>query len=191
MIDTNDRGTRRIAMISMHTSPVATLGGKETGGMNVYVRELSRELAQRGMYVDVFTRSQNPKLPRVDTESLGVDAQRARVILIPAGPEAPYSKHLLINHVDEFAAGILAFAEKEGLRYDLLHAHYWLSGVAARRLQADWHSVPIVQMFHTLGAMKNRVARDEGERETQARIATEGELMRTVTRVIASTPRDK
>ncbi len=165
------------------------LGGKETGGMNVYVRELSRELAARGMCVDVFTRSQNPRLPRVDNSSLGFP--NARVINLPAGPEAPYSKHLLINHVEEFAAGVQTFAYREGIRYDLLHAHYWLSGVAAQALQRAWPHVPVIQMFHTLGAMKNHVAIGEHDRETEKRIEAEGELMRSVARVIASTPRDK
>ena len=176
-------------MLSMHTSPVATLGGKETGGMNVYVRELSRELAALGIAVDIFTRSQNPSAPRVDTQSLGV--KNARVICIPAGPEAPYSKHLLIEHVDEFVAGVRDFAAREDLHYDAMHAHYWLSGVAARKLQAEWQDAPIVQMFHTLGAMKNRVARGVSEREIDARIAAEAELMHSVSRVVASTPRDK
>ncbi len=180
---------QHIAMLSLHTSPLAVLGGKETGGMNVYVRELSRELALRGINVDVFTRSQNPSLRRVDNSSLGVE--NARVVLIPAGPEAPYSKHLLINHVDEFVAGVRAYAGREQLHYDLLHAHYWLSGVAARQLQPAWSDAPIVQMFHTLGAMKNRVAIGSNDRENDQRLAAEAELMRTVTRVIASTPVDK
>lgn len=179
----------RIAMLSLHTSPLAKLGGKETGGMNVYVRELSRELAARGLGVDIFTRSQNPRLPRVQEELLGV--KNARVINIPAGPETPYPKHLLINHLDEYVAGVRGFAQREGLRYDLLHAHYWLSGVAAHELQKEWPHAPIVQMFHTLGAMKNQVAIGEQDRETAQRIEAERELMQVVSRVVASTPRDK
>ena len=72
-------------MLSVHTCPLATLGGKETGGMNVYVRDLTRELTRRGIYVDVFTRSQNPHLPHV-MHSLG---ETGRVIHIPTGPEEP------------------------------------------------------------------------------------------------------
>lgn len=178
-----------IATLSLHTSPLAVLGGKETGGMNVYVRELSRELAARGYCIDIFTRSQNPRIPRVQYDLLGV--KNARVINVPAGPEAPYSKHLLINHVDEFVQGIREFAQSEGIHYDLLHAHYWLSGLAARELQSSWPYAPVVQMFHTLGVMKNLVAIGERDRETERRIEAEGELMRTVSRVIASTPRDK
>jgi D-inositol-3-phosphate glycosyltransferase len=180
---------QHIAMLSLHTSPLAVLGGKETGGMNVYVRELSRELAARGFCIDIFTRSQSPRVPRVQYDLLGV--RNARVINVPAGPQAPYSKHLLADHLDEFVAGVLDFARSEGIRYDLLHAHYWLSGVAALELQKEWKRAPVVLMFHTLGAMKNLVAVGEHDRETERRIAAERNLMGTVSRVIASTPRDK
>lgn len=193
-------------MLSMHTSPVARLGGKETGGMNVYVRELTRALAVRGINVDIFTRATDPNAPFVDTTSLGV--KNARVINIPVGPVAPVSKHKLIDYVTPFAQGINEFAVGENLSYDILHAHYWLSGVAAQCLLSmdpilKSHVVssngngnrrkyaPIIQMFHTLGAMKNRVARTASEAETEARIVSECDLMRTVTRVVASTPRDR
>jgi D-inositol-3-phosphate glycosyltransferase len=178
----------RVAMLSMHTSPVARLGGKETGGMNVYVRELTRALAARGIGVDIFTRAADERAPLIDTTSINL--QNARVINIPAGPRGPLSKHQLIHYVGEFAQGIYDFAARETLRYDVWHAHYWLSGVTAQCLQAKGLRAPIVQMFHTLGAMKNRVARAATEAETDARIAAERELMRSVARVVASTPRD-
>jgi D-inositol-3-phosphate glycosyltransferase len=155
----------------------------------VYVRELSRELAARGLGIDIFTRSQNPRLPRVQEDLLGV--KNARVINVLAGPEAPYSKHRLFQHLDEFVEGVHDYAQSEGIRYDLLHAHYWLSGLAALELQRDWGHAPIVQMFHTLGAMKNQVAMGEQDRETGRRIEAERELMQVVARVVASTPRDK
>lgn len=176
-------------MLSMHTSPVARLGGKETGGMNVYVRELSRALAVRGIAVDIFTRAISPHEPRVETDALGVE--NARVFHIPAGPLAPVSKHKLIGYVEEFADHIRREAHAEGIRYDILHAHYWLSGVAAQCLQSMGSRAPIIQMFHTLGAMKNRVARTATEAETGARILSERALMRSVARVVASTPADR
>lgn len=180
---------KRIAMLSMHTSPVARLGGKETGGMNVYVRELTRALAQRGVAVDIFTRASDSAAPYIDAKSIGVE--NARVINITAGPRTSVSKHKLIEYVPPFAEGIRAFAAKENISYDILHAHYWLSGIAAQCLQSMGHRAPIVQMFHTLGAMKNRVARNETEIETAERTFAECELMRGVTRVVASTPRDR
>src|SRR5512136_106498 len=136
------RTPERIAMLSVHTCPLATLGGKETGGMNVYVRDLSRELVRRGIYVDVFTRSQNPHLPHI-MHSLG---DRGRVIHIPTGPEEPYSKHKILHYLPEFVDNVLDFAQREGITYDVIHSHYWLSGLAARELRDVW-GAPIVQMF--------------------------------------------
>jgi D-inositol-3-phosphate glycosyltransferase len=180
---------KRIAMLSMHTSPVARLGGKETGGMNVYVRELTRALAVRGIEIDIFTRAIDSHTPFIDTTSL--DVAHARVINISAGPRAVVSKHQLVEYVTPFAQGIADFAKQEQLRYDILHAHYWLSGVAAQCLQSMGQRAPIVQMFHTLGALKNRVARNEKEAETEERILAECDLMQSVARVVASTPRDR
>ncbi|HID87363.1 MAG TPA: glycosyltransferase family 1 protein, partial [Anaerolineae bacterium] len=174
-------------MLSVHTCPLAALGGKETGGMNVYVRELSRELARRGIAVDIFTRSQNPAIPRVNDVELG---QGARVIHIKAGPEEPYHKNLVWNHLSEFVDGVRRFAREEGFSYDLFHSHYWLSGWVARALQRDW-SIPVIHMFHTLGRMKNRVARSEAEREIAQRIRVETEIMAFADRIVAATPRDK
>ncbi|MGB8644286.1 MAG: glycosyltransferase [Anaerolineae bacterium] len=178
----------RVAMLSYHTSPIAMLGGKETGGMNVYVRELSRHLASRGLSIDIYTRAQAAYLPEV--EPVDERFPNARVIHIPAGPRAPANKHGLISYMDEFIANARAFARREGLAYDLFHSHYWLSGVAARALQPEWPEAPIIQMFHTLGVMKNRVAIGAQDRETDRRIEAERELLHTVDRVVAATPRD-
>ncbi|MBI4674372.1 MAG: glycosyltransferase [Chloroflexi bacterium] len=179
---------KRIAMLSMHTSPVARLGGKETGGMNVYVRELTRALAARGIAVDIFTRASDTHAPWMDTESVGVE--NTRVINVVAGPRVPVSKHQLVKYTGAFAQGIFDFAASENRVYDVWHAHYWLSGMTAQCLQAKGLRAPVVQMFHTLGAMKNRVARTATEAETDARINAEQALMHSVARVVASTPRD-
>lgn len=170
-------------MLSLHTCPLATLGGKDTGGMNVYVRDLSRELGRRGLQLDVFTRSQDQHQPHVK-EDLGYGN---RVIHIPAGPEVPLSKDILYTHVPEFVGGVREFARAQGARYDLIHSHYWLSGVAARSLRAAW-GAPFVQMFHTLGHMKNRVAQSPTEREGDLRIRVETDLLRDADRIIAATP---
>lgn len=173
----------RIAMLSVHTCPLATLGGKETGGMNVYVRDLSRELASRGHLVDVYTRSQDSSLPHISNRM----GHGARVIHIPAGPEHPYNKHLVYDHLPEFVGGVLAQAKTDAIQYDVLHSHYWLSGVVARELRQSW-SVPIVHMFHTLGEMKNAVAQRPEERETTRRIAVEGDIVRFADALVAATP---
>jgi len=170
----------RIAMLSVHTCPLAALGGKETGGMNVYVRELSRELGRMGVEVDVFTRSQNPAIPRV--VELG---ERARVIHLPAGPEAPIARAEIHAHLDEFIEGIEAWRVTRGGAYDLIHAHYWLSGVAALTLRERW-AVPVLQMFHTLGRLKNRAARSPAEVEPAIRLAEETRIVSAADRIVAA-----
>jgi D-inositol-3-phosphate glycosyltransferase len=176
----------RVAMLSVHTCPLATLGGKETGGMNVYVRDLSRELGRRGIAVDCFTRSQNPDIPRI-SHRLGPNC---RVIHLPAGPEAPYDKNRIVDYLPQFERGILDFARREGLYYDVIHSHYWLSGLAAKKLRCAW-DVPIVQMFHTLGQMKNSVARSREEWEPEQRIEGEAEVMDCSDRLVAATPLER
>lgn len=175
----------RVAMLSLHTCPLAALGGKESGGMNVYVRDLSRELGRRGLFVDVFTRSQNPDVPQV-----GDLGSNARVIHLKAGPEAPYDKNLVYAHTAEFTGNLKKFARKENIAYDLVHSHYWLSGLVARQLQLDWKT-PVIQMFHTLGELKNQVARSKEQRETQLRVETEREIMSFADRLIAANPLEK
>ena len=170
----------RVAMLSVHTCPLAALGGKETGGMNVYVRELARELGRMGVEVDVFTRSQNPAIPRV--VELG---ERARVIHLPAGPEAPMARAEIHAYLDEFVEGLEAWRLTRGGAYDLIHAHYWLSGVAALTLRGRW-SVPVLQMFHTLGRLKNRAARRSAEFEPPIRLAEETRIVSTADRIVAA-----
>jgi len=173
----------RIAMLSYHTCPLATLGGKDTGGMNVYVRDLTRQLGQMGIHVDVFTRSQDDHVPHVLHE-LGYGN---RVVHVPAGPEHPIPKQELMNHIPEFVEGIRCFALEKGIRYDIIHSHYWLSGIAAASLSEAWGGTPIVHMFHTLGEMKNRIARSEAEREGEYRINGEKQVLRRANRIVVAT----
>ena len=172
----------RVAMISYHTCPLATLGGKDTGGMNVYVRDLTRELGRRGIGVDVFTRSQDEHVPHV-LHDLGFGN---RIVHVPAGPETPMSKDALAGYLPVFVDYILGFAQTKRERYDLIHSHYWLSGLAALDLRGAW-GVPIIQMFHTLAAMKNRVARSSDETASDYRLETESRLLRQADRIVAST----
>lgn len=171
-----------VAMISYHTCPLAILGGKDTGGMNVYVREVTRYLGRRGIHVDVFTRSQDEHVPHV-LHDLGYGN---RVVHIPAGPEYPLPKKELASYLPQFADGIDSFAREKGIRYDLIHSHYWMSGIAARQLKERWN-VPIVHMFHTLGLMKNRVAQSEAEMEGEYRIQGERQVLDFADRIIAAT----
>jgi D-inositol-3-phosphate glycosyltransferase len=173
----------RIAMLSYHTCPLATLGGKDTGGMNVYVRDLTRELGRLGIHVDVFTRSQDEHVPHVVHE-LGYGN---RVVHIPAGPEIPVAKENLADFIPEFVEGIKAFALEKDIHYDLIHSHYWMSGLAAESLSDSWGGIPIVHMFHTLGEMKNRIAQSAAERESPARIAGERRVLARADRVVVAT----
>ncbi len=171
-----------IAMISYHTCPLATLGGKDTGGMNVYVRDLTAELGRQGIHVDVFTRSQDEHVPHV-LHDLGFGN---RVVHIPAGPELPMPKKELAGHIPQFAEGIKQFAAERGIRYDVIHSHYWMSGLAAEQLKAEW-DIPIVHMFHTLGEMKNRIAANDAEKEGAYRLDGERQVLRLADRIVAAT----
>jgi D-inositol-3-phosphate glycosyltransferase len=176
----------RIAMISYHTCPLAILGGKDTGGMNVYVRELTRFLGQAGVHVDVYTRSQDEHVPHV-LHDLGYGN---RVVHVPAGPEVPLPKQELAGYLEDFARGIQDFASRKGIHYDLIHSHYWMSGIAAGYLQETWH-LPIIQMFHTLGHVKNQIARSPSEMEGSYRTDGEQKVMDLATRIIAATPSEE
>ncbi|MBK7320631.1 MAG: glycosyltransferase [Anaerolineales bacterium] len=173
----------RIAMLSYHTCPLATLGGKDTGGMNVYVRDLTCELGRMGIHVDVFTRSQDEHVPHVVHE-LGFGN---RVVHVPAGPEAPKSKSEMANYIPEFVEGIKQFAAEKGITYDVIHSHYWMSGLAAEALSDAWGGTPIVHMFHTLGEMKNRVARSEDERAGEDRLKGERQVLGRADRIVVAT----
>ena len=176
----------RIAMLSYHTCPLAILGGKDTGGMNVYVRELTRQLGRMGVHVDVFTRSQDEHVPHV-SHDLGYGN---RVVHMPAGPEVPLAKRELVDYIPQFVEGIKQFAVEKNLRYDLIHSHYWMSGLAAESLSDTW-DVPIVHMFHTLGEMKNRIAQSEAEREGAYRVEGEKQVIARADRIIAATPAEQ
>jgi D-inositol-3-phosphate glycosyltransferase len=173
-------------MLSVHTCPLAALGGKETGGMNVYVRDLTRALGDLGIAVDVFTRSQDPCVVRVSHE-LG---PLCRVIHVPAGPEQPYDKYKVYDHLPQFIAGVQAYAMLKGYRYDVIHSHYWLSGAVAQVLAAQWQ-IPIIHMFHTLGQLKNQVAQRPEERESPLRLRVEEEVTAAADRLVAASPLER
>lgn len=171
-------------MLSYHTCPLATLGGKDAGGMNVYVRDLSRYLGREGIHLDVFTRSQDEHVPHV-LHDLGYGN---RVAHIPAGPEDPLPKKKLVDHIPSYVDHILDFSRRKGLRYDVIHSHYWMSGIAAERLKEVWN-VPVIQMFHTLGRVKQQIAQTEGEGEY--RVTGEKRTMNLADRIVAATNTEK
>ncbi len=172
------RAARRIAVISMHTSPTASLGQNANGGLNVYVREICAAFSDRGIASDVFTR-RGPSDPAI--ESL---APNSCVIYLPAG--RGLDKYTLYEQVPAFASQVLEFSEREGLAYDLLFSHYWLSGAVAclltPQLSAGW-----AHIAHTLGLVKNRTLAAGAEAEPALRIRVEGEISRQADLLIAST----
>lgn len=188
---------QRIALLSVHTCPLALMGGKKTGGMNVYVRELARTLGAQGIVVDVFTRSQDACQPTIKHD-LG---HGGRVIHIAAGPESPIPAAEVSLYIDEFVEGVCNFAEVEEATYDLIHSHYWISGLVAKQLQERWarprrdgatsSKVPIVHMFHTLGEMKNQIALTAADRAPQYRIDGEKEVVASADLIVAATPSEE
>lgn len=150
--------------------------------MNVYVRELARVLGSQGVHVDVYTRSQDEHVPHV-LHDLGYGN---RVVHVPAGPEIPIAKIELTRYIPEFVEGICSFVDQKGLEYDLIHSHYWMSGIAAIELKKAW-GIPIVHMFHTLGLMKQRIARTAEEAEGAYRIRGENQVIEEVERIVAAT----
>ncbi len=175
---------RRAAQISVHTSPLATLGGKDAGGMNVYIRELACHLAEQGLPTDIFTRRTDPELPEVREICPGVN-----VIEISAGPAAPLGKNDLFPLLPEFAEQMALYSLRAGVRYDVVHAHYWLSGWVAELARRYWDT-PFVQMFHTPAHMKNAGAA-QVDRETDLRLALEKRLLTLADGLIAANPDER
>jgi len=175
------KSIRALALISYHTSPLAPLGGYKTGGMNVYVRELARELGQRGVRVDVFTRREADSQPEIDL-SLGANV---RVIHIEAGAYTQKDPNELQAYIPQFVKGIYKFEMLHNAGYDVIYSHYWLSGLVAEKLREAWR-IPVVQMFHTLSAMKNRIA-SEPTPMVDHRMINEMQIIGWADRIIAAT----
>lgn len=175
---------QRVAMISVHTSPLAILGGRDAGGLNVYVRELARQLDASHVHVDIFTRRYG-----ADTPEIVPIGNRVRVISIDAGPAEPVSKDDLFCHLPEFASEVALFSLREGLRYDVIHSHYWLSGWVAHLLKRYWNA-PTVHVFHTLAHLKNRVSADV-HHESTLRVQIERRLLDVLDNIVAPNPDER
>lgn len=173
----------RIAKICVNRCPLRPLGGKDTGGMHLYVRELSQELGRLGVEVDIFTRWHD------DSESEVVEiGEKARLIHIAAGEQEDILKTDIYNILPQFSMNLFRYIESEGLVYDLLHSHYWLSALAAEQLRAQL-MIPHVATFHTLGEVKNRAR--PAEMEPELRIRAERKAIATADCIIAVSPDEK
>jgi len=173
----------KIAMLSVHSCPLGKLGGENTGGMSIYIRELCRELGRRGHLVDIYTRAHEPVHDQI--VELG---KNVRLIHLRAGQEEEIEKLAIYPHLAEFACEVENFRKHNGLHYDLIHSHYWLSGWIGKRMQR-WWDIPHITMLHTLGAVKNAIG--IGMNEPDLRINSEKALVRDCNRIIAPTEREK
>jgi len=172
-----------IAMISIHSCPLGVLGSRDTGGMNVYIRELARELAKRGHAIDIYTMAHQPEHgPPIN---LG---QNVRIIHLKTGADEDVPKVAIYDYIQRFVCGAEDFRKYNDMPYDLIHSHYWLSGLVGKQLQSRWH-IPHAVMFHTLGAVKNSIG--IGKEEPELRIESEQEVIGSCHRIIASTAKER
>ncbi len=171
----------RIAMISMHTSPLEQPGSGDAGGMNVYVLNTARHLARQGVEVDIYTRATRPSQGEV--VEVG---DRLRVINIVAGPYEGLDKEALPTQLAAFAGGIMLYVKCQGLTYDLIHSHYWLSGQVGWVLRDLWE-VPLVHTAHTLAAVKNAYRSADVSAESEARRICEQQLVDNADLLVVNT----
>ncbi len=174
----------RIAMISEHASPLATIGGVDSGGQNVYVARLANQLAARGYQVDVYTRRDKETFPEVVKF-----INRVRVVHVQAGPPRPVPKEELLPFMDEFAQNMLAFCQRQRRPYDLAHANFWTSGVVAAKLKSET-GLPFVVTFHALGRVR-RLHQGEADRFPPSRPEHEERIIAAADGIIAECPQDR
>jgi D-inositol-3-phosphate glycosyltransferase len=170
----------RVAVITYHSSPLLEPGVGDAGGMTIYVRGLAGELARRGVHTDIFTRATD-EAARPVTIAPGV-----RVVPIDAGPRESLPKAELPRYLDDFVTGVNAFSVAQHAHYDLVHSHYWQSGLAGRVLAENW-GVPFVHSAHTLAKVKNMFLAPGDSPEPQGRLAGETEVIDSADVLVAST----
>jgi D-inositol-3-phosphate glycosyltransferase len=174
--------TKRIALISEHASPLAMLGGVDSGGQNVYVSQLARHLPTHGFTVDVFTRRDNPELPEI-VEWL----DNVRIIHVPAGPPRFVPKEELLDYMPAFTRTVLEYGRRH--RYALLHANFWMSGLVAADVKREL-GIPFVITFHALGRVR-RLHQGEADGFPDGRFAIEERIVREADRIIAECPQEE
>lgn len=175
---------RKIAFISEHASPLATLGGVDSGGQNVYVAELPKQLIKLGYNVDVYTRKESAAIDEVINWLPGI-----RVIHIKAGPEKVVPKENLLSLMGEFAGNMIAFIRKEEICYDLIHANFFMSALVASKLKKVFH-VPYVVTFHALGLVR-KIHQKDMDQFPEERIEIERRILQDADQIIAECPQDK
>jgi len=182
--DPRDPRGLRVAVLCLHACPLGTLGTRTNGGMSVYVREIAESLGRMGHALDLYTGVADEGHP----EEMDVAPGVRLVHLCPPGGRAPVSREEVLARMDGYAAALEDLRSREGRGYDLVHSHYWLSGLLGERVSRAWR-VPHVLMFHTLGSVKNLSL--PGPREPAVRLEAERGLARSCTRVLAGTDAEK
>ncbi|TNY36732.1 D-inositol-3-phosphate glycosyltransferase [Thermomonospora catenispora] len=173
---------RRIATLSVHTSPLDQPGTGDAGGMNVYIVEIAKRLADRGVEVDIFTRATSRDLPPVAELVPGVLVRH-----VIAGPFEELDKSELPAELCGFTSGVLrAEAAHEPGHYDLLHTHYWLSGQVGWAAKQRW-GVPLVHSMHTMAKVKNAALAEGDTPEPPGRILGEEQVVESADRLVANT----
>nr|WP_229859700.1 D-inositol-3-phosphate glycosyltransferase [Streptomyces anandii] len=172
---------RRVAMLSVHTSPLHQPGTGDAGGMNVYIVELAKRLAGIGIEVEIFTRTTCAALPPSVELAPGVLVRH-----VDAGPHEGLGKDDLPAHLSAFAHGV---TRARAGHYDLVHSHYWLSGHAGRLVAERW-GVPLVHVMHTMAKVKNACPAEGDAPEPAARVIGEGQVVRAADRLIANTEKE-
>jgi glycosyltransferase involved in cell wall biosynthesis len=173
-----------IAFISEHASPLATLGGVDTGGQNVYVAQLAKHLAEQGYNVDVFTRWEDASKQRV------IDwLPQVRVIHIEAGPVKVIPKEDILEFMPDFTVGMLDFIAAERIEYELVHANFFMSAMVAADLKAIL-KIPFVVTFHALGHVR-RIHQGNSDRFPKERLQIEEDVVKKADYIIAECPQDR
>jgi len=176
------RPVRRVAVFSVHTSPLHQPGTGDAGGMNVYIAEVARELAEAGVEVEIFTRATSSDLPPIVPLAPGVSVRH-----VIAGPFEGLAKEDLPAQLCAFTQGALrAEAARPPGHYDLIHSHYWLSGQVGWLAKDRW-GVPLVHTAHTLAKVKNAMLADGDRPEPLVRIVGEEQVTEAADRLVANT----
>lgn len=175
---------QRIAIVSEHASPLAQLGGADSGGQNVYVANVARALARQGHCVDVFTRLDDACLSgQMEWED------NVRVIHVPAGPACRLPKESLLPYMGQFAEFMQAYVREHAVQYDVIHANFFMSAMAALPLARETHT-PLAVTFHALGKVR-RLHQAHNDRFSDSRFSIEEEIVREADCIIAECPQDQ
>ncbi len=172
-----------IAMLSIHSSPIGDLGTRDTGGMSVYVREVAQALGRLGHRIDIFTQhSSDRQDPVIDLYD------NVRLIHLSGGVNGNIAKSDLYEYLPNLLFDLKSFQSRQRVAYDVVHSHYWLSGVLGAMIQEWWH-VPHLVTYHTIGVVKNRV--NHTEKESEVRLANEKRLADVCDGIVVPSAKEK